>query len=169
MGASCVAKMLLFVSDGCQLHINCGGDKVNSTVDESIIFAADTDPGGPSNSVLAQDWLCSSTGRFMKNDNNIPYILSNVSEFSTNTTNPQLYMKARISPLSFTYYAFCLVNGNYRVMLHFAEIAFTDDETYNSLGRRMFDVFIQVNCSYHIILSCTVFLNQFPVLTLLLA
>jgi hypothetical protein len=58
--------------------------------------------------------------------------------------NPELYMKARISPLSLTYYAFCLENGNYTVNLHFAEIEFTNDTTYYSLGRRIFDIYIQV-------------------------
>ncbi|KAG6685404.1 hypothetical protein I3842_12G110300 [Carya illinoinensis] len=76
---------------------------------------------------------------------NKAYILSNSSELSTDTTNPELYMQARVSPLSLTYYAFCLVNGNYKVRLHFAEIVFTDNETYSSLGRRIFDVYIQAD------------------------
>ncbi|KAG6634343.1 hypothetical protein CIPAW_12G112100 [Carya illinoinensis] len=33
--------------------------------------------------------------------------------------------------------------GKYTVRLHFAEIVFTDDETYSSLGRRIFDIYIQ--------------------------
>ncbi|CAJ2642040.1 unnamed protein product [Trifolium pratense] len=57
--------------------------------------------------------------------------------------NSELYMDARVSPLSLTYYGFCLGNGNYTVNLHFAEIMFTDDQTYNSLGRRIFDIYIQ--------------------------
>jgi len=32
-----------------------------------------------------------------------------------------------------------------KVNLHFAEVMFTEDQTYNSLGRRIFDVYIQVN------------------------
>lgn len=53
-------------------------------------------------------------------------------------------MDARLSPLSLTYYGFCLKNGNYTVNLHFAEIMFTDDRTSSSLGRRIFDVYVQV-------------------------
>jgi hypothetical protein len=34
--------------------------------------------------------------------------------------------------------------GNYTVKLHFAEIVFTNDSTYYSLGKRKFNVFIQV-------------------------
>jgi hypothetical protein len=70
------------------------------------------------------------------------YIGQNSSKLSM--TNPQLYMNARLSPLSLTYYAFCMGNGNYTVNLHFAEIMFTDDKTYSSLGRRIFDIYIQV-------------------------
>jgi hypothetical protein len=70
------------------------------------------------------------------------YIMPNSSSLSM--TNPELYMNARLSPLSLTYYAFCLGNANYKVDLHFAEIIFTDDKTYNSLGRRIFDIYIQV-------------------------
>ncbi|XP_058100948.1 probable leucine-rich repeat receptor-like serine/threonine-protein kinase At3g14840 [Magnolia sinica] len=57
--------------------------------------------------------------------------------------NSELYTKARLSPISVTYYGLCLQNGNYTVKLHFAEIMFTDDRTYSSLGKRLFDVYIQ--------------------------
>ncbi|KAG7953465.1 hypothetical protein I3843_12G110900 [Carya illinoinensis] len=124
------------------LHINCGGRKV--TVNENTEFVADIDLGGPSNFYLAQDgdWLSSSTGQFMNAKKNA-FILSNLSRLSTNTPDAELYMTARFSPLSLTYYAFCLVSGKYTVRLHFAEIVFTDDETYSSLGRRIFDIYIQ--------------------------
>lgn len=56
-----------------------------------------------------------------------------------------LYTTARLSPLSLTYYRYCLENGNYTVRLHFAETQFTNDKTYNSLGRRVFDIYIQVS------------------------
>lgn len=58
--------------------------------------------------------------------------------------HPELYTEARLSPLSLKYYGLCLKNGDYRVMLHFAEILFTDDKTFLSNGKRVFDVFIQV-------------------------
>jgi len=59
-----------------------------------------------------------------------------------------LYETARVSPISLTYYGMCLENGNYTVSLNFAEIMFTDDNTYSSLGRRIFDVYIQVLHGY---------------------
>ncbi|XP_035549624.1 probable leucine-rich repeat receptor-like serine/threonine-protein kinase At3g14840 isoform X3 [Juglans regia] len=139
---SCLRSSSRCLKNGYMLHINCGGEEV--TVNKSTKFDADTNFGGPSNLFLAQNWLFSSTGRFMNDDRPIKaFILSNLSRLSTDTTNPKLYMTARFSPLSLTYYAFCLVSGKYRVRLHFAEIVFTDDETYRSLGRRVFDVYIQ--------------------------
>ncbi|KAF8409124.1 hypothetical protein HHK36_005197 [Tetracentron sinense] len=83
-------------------------------------------------------WAFSSTGNFMDNDSGDKYI----SELN-NTSIPSLYTNARISPISLTYYGFCLKNGNYTVKLHFAEIMFTGDKTYSSLGRRIFDIYIQ--------------------------
>ena len=56
-----------------------------------------------------------------------------------------LYTTARISPLSLTYYRYCLENGSYTVSLHFVETQFTNGTTYNSLGRRIFDIYIQVS------------------------
>ncbi|KAL5989815.1 hypothetical protein ACLOJK_010709 [Asimina triloba] len=57
--------------------------------------------------------------------------------------NSSLYTTARVSPLSLTYYGLCLMNGNYTVRLHFVEIVFTAGNTFGSLGRRIFDVYIQ--------------------------
>ncbi|KAL5997727.1 hypothetical protein ACLOJK_008657 [Asimina triloba] len=89
-----------------------------------------------------QNWAFSSTGNFMDNDLDADnYIATNTSKLSM--PDLQLYTTARLSPLSLTYYGLCLVNGNYTIKLHFAEIIFTDDNTFTSLGRRIFNVFIQ--------------------------
>lgn len=56
----------------------------------------------------------------------------------------EIYKTARLSPSSLKYYGLCLINGNYKVNLHFSEIMFRDDQTYYSVGRRFFDVSIQV-------------------------
>ncbi|KAF1898118.1 hypothetical protein Lal_00032883 [Lupinus albus] len=89
-----------------------------------------------------RNWGFSSTGNFMDSDIlRDYYTVRNLSKLST--TNVELYMNARVSPISLTYYGFCLKNGNYTVNLHFAEIMFTNDQTYNSLGRRLFDIYIQ--------------------------
>ncbi|RWR96260.1 putative leucine-rich repeat receptor-like serine/threonine-protein kinase isoform X1 [Cinnamomum micranthum f. kanehirae] len=67
--------------------------------------------------------------------------IDNISRLSM--PNPKLYATARLAPSSLSYYGFCLGNGNYNVTLHFAEILFTDDKTYGSLGKRVFDVYVQ--------------------------
>ncbi|CAI9784273.1 unnamed protein product [Fraxinus pennsylvanica] len=123
-------------------HINCGGREVKVD-DKGTTYEADGESGGPSNFVQSKtNWAFSSTGHFLDDERSRDsYIWENVSSISGQ--DPQLYMNARLSPLSLTYYGFCLENGNYTVNLHFAEIMFTDDRTYSSLGRRIFDVYVQ--------------------------
>ncbi|KAL2496530.1 putative leucine-rich repeat receptor-like serine/threonine-protein kinase [Forsythia ovata] len=124
------------------LRINCGGREVKVD-DKGTTYEADGEPGGPSKFVQSKtNWAFSSTGNFLDDARTRDsYIWDNISSISGQ--NPQLYMNARLSPLSLTYYGFCLENGNYIVTLHFAEIMFTDDRTYSSLGRRIFDVYVQ--------------------------
>ena len=74
------------------------------------------------------------------------YIARNTSKLTL--AYPELYTEARLSPLSLKYYGLCMENGEYMVKLHFAEIVFTDDHTYSSNGKRVFDVFIQVKCLF---------------------
>ncbi|KAJ0986360.1 hypothetical protein J5N97_004716 [Dioscorea zingiberensis] len=120
------------------LFINCGGDKMTIGNDE---YQGDTLTQGPStSSTYDEKWAYSSTGEF-QGEASRGYIATNVSVL--NMSNPELYMTARLSPLSLRYYGLCLQNGNYTVKLHFAEIMFTDDQTYSCLERRYFDVSIQ--------------------------
>jgi hypothetical protein len=115
-------------------------------MDESTKFEADTDEGGPTNFFESRtNWGFSSTGQFLDDDRpSKSYIWTNNSKLNqVNNNTEQLYMNARLSPLSLTYYSFCLLNGNYTLNLHFAEIMFTDDKTYSSLGKRLFDVYVQ--------------------------
>ncbi|KAI8551236.1 hypothetical protein RHMOL_Rhmol06G0169200 [Rhododendron molle] len=124
------------------LHINCGGKEV---VVNDTKYEADLEQKGASTFYSGQNWAFSSTGIFMDNDiDSDVYIDTNVSTLH-NVTAPdsELYTTARVSPLSLTYYGLCLMNGNYTVKLHFAEIVYTNDKSFNSLGRRIFDVYIQ--------------------------
>lgn len=128
----------MFFSD-YNLFINCGGQKV--TIDKNE-YEEDTDPSGRSSyKVFGDRWAYSSTGIFKENENEY-YIASSTTPL--NMSNPELYVNARLSPLSLKYYGLCLQNGIYTVNLHFAEIMFTDDQTYSAVGRRLFDVSIQV-------------------------
>ncbi|KAH7665650.1 Non-specific serine/threonine protein kinase protein [Dioscorea alata] len=121
-----------------ELFLNCGGSQMTVGDHE---YQADTNQEGASNYYYFSDkWAYSSTGDFSSNEME-PYIATNISVL--NMPDPKLYMTARLSPLSLRYYGLCLQNGNYTVMLHFAEIMFTDDQSYSSVGRRIFDVSIQ--------------------------
>jgi len=124
------------------LHINCGG---RATTIGDIEYEEDLEPGGAAKFVRMRDdtWGFSSTGDFWDVwSTSKDYLVENVSKLRMNDS--LLYMNARISPLSLTYYARCLANGNYTVKLHFAEIILRSNRSFYSVGRRMFDVFIQV-------------------------
>ncbi|KAL7211555.1 hypothetical protein ACSBR2_014422 [Camellia fascicularis] len=125
--------------DGYSLHVNCGGGqtKIGNTM-----YVADESQGGPTTWQAAGNWGFSSTGHFWHvNANAAYYQTKNVSVLTMNES--QLYTSARLSPLSLTYYGRCLANGNYTVTLHFAEIVFRDNRSFQSLGRRIFNVYIQ--------------------------
>ncbi|KAH7665640.1 Non-specific serine/threonine protein kinase protein [Dioscorea alata] len=121
------------------LFINCGGASLTIGEDE---YEGDENIGGASDyHSFDEKWAYSSTGRFVHNVDNEPFIATNLSVL--NMLNPELYMTARLSPASLKYYGLCLHNGNYTVKLHFAEIMITADEAYYNVGRRFFDVSIQ--------------------------
>jgi hypothetical protein len=124
------------------LHINCGG---RATTIGDIKYEEDLEPGGAAKFVLMKDntWGFSSTGDFWDVwSTSKDYVAENASRLGMNDS--QLYMNARLSPLSLTYYARCLANGNYTVKLNFAEIILRDNRSFYSVGRRIFDVYIQV-------------------------
>lgn len=127
------------------LNINCGGKEIN--IDNITKYEADLEARGASMFYSGQNWAFSSTGNFMDDDADADlYVQSNTSAlYSMSTSQPisELYRTARVSPLSLTYYGLCLMNGNYTVSLHFAEIVFSSDRSFNSLGKRIFDVYIQ--------------------------
>ncbi|KAJ0759064.1 putative protein kinase RLK-Pelle-DLSV family [Helianthus annuus] len=73
-----------------------------------------------------------------------PYILSNTSNLhDISTHDSELYTTARGSAISLTYYVLCLMEGNYTVKLHFAEIVLTQYNSSNILGKRVFNVYLQ--------------------------
>ncbi|KAI4333484.1 hypothetical protein L6164_018288 [Bauhinia variegata] len=137
---SCLSSMVCRTPLNRSFHINCGGKQVainGSTYD------ADLDIEGPSKSQKGgANWAYSNTGDFWFSEKSLSYKRSIQSCFAMD--NEKLYKSARVSSISLTYYGYCLANGSYTVKLHFAEIIFTDDETYRSLGRRIFDVYIHL-------------------------
>ncbi|KAH9610650.1 hypothetical protein KSS87_002965 [Heliosperma pusillum] len=116
------------------LFINCGGSKMSFEGNE---YEEDSTPGGPSTFFASggEKWAYSSTGAFLYNDN--------ANFFASDANVTGIYQTARLAPLSLKYYGLCLLPGSYTVTLHFAEIMYSNDQTYSSLGRRLFDVSIQ--------------------------
>ncbi|KAK1425443.1 hypothetical protein QVD17_20795 [Tagetes erecta] len=125
------------------LYINCGGKKVN--INNTIEYESDTESKGTSTFYHDRNWAFSSTGNFLDDDHpSDVYILYNTSSLhNVPKSETELYTSARTTAISLTYYGLCLMNGNYTVRLHFAEIVFTQDNTFNSLGKRVFDVYVQ--------------------------
>lgn len=123
------------------LHVNCGGKLISNG---NIKYDDDSQEAGPARfRRTGSNWVFSNTGHFFDSGRVDYYTWSNTTKLDIN--NGELYMDARVSPLSLTYYAFCMGNGSYTISLHFAEIMFTDDQTYSSLGRRVFDIYVQVH------------------------
>ncbi|XVE51517.1 hypothetical protein DITRI_Ditri02bG0048400 [Diplodiscus trichospermus] len=126
------------------LHVNCGGkDTMIKENQTNFLYEGDGDvEGGAAKYYIRDDgyWGLSSTGDFM-DDNDYQNTRYTVSKPLLNIS--ELYRTARRAPISLTYFHYCLENGNYTITFNFAEIQFTPDETYNSLGRRMFDIYVQ--------------------------
>lgn len=141
----------LVVTARYSLHINCGGKLISRG---SMTYDDDSQEAGPARfRRTASNWIFSNTGHFFDSGRVDYYTWSNTTKLAMD--NGELYMDARVSALSLTYYGFCMGNGSYTVNLHFAEIMFTDDQTYSSLGRRIFDIYIQVHGFIILLFSTT--------------
>ncbi|XP_057764053.1 probable LRR receptor-like serine/threonine-protein kinase RFK1 isoform X1 [Salvia miltiorrhiza] len=124
----------------CSLQVNCGGNDLRvKEIDRRVIYEGDG--GVDSESYLStNNWGFVSTGDFLDEPD---YQKSRAVKIPTPNLS-DLYSSSRLSPLSLTYFHYCLENGVYNVSLHFAEIIFTNDNSsYYSLGKRMFDIYIQ--------------------------
>ena len=110
----------------------------------NIVYEGDQYEGGSAKfHPMNAYWGFSSSGRFWDINRTITdYIAQNVTVLGMNHSG--LYTRARLSPLSLAYYGRCLVDGNYTVKLHFAEIIIRGNKSFYSLGRRIFNVYIQV-------------------------
>ena len=121
------------------LFVNCGGGSVTFNHDK---YDADLTDGGPASFFFSQgEWGYISTGLYLESNNIGPFLAKN--DFNLGVKG--VYETARLAPQSLKYYALCLAKGKYKVKLHFAEIMYSNDQTYRSLGRRIFDISIQVS------------------------
>ncbi|KDP23975.1 hypothetical protein JCGZ_25363 [Jatropha curcas] len=115
------------------LSINCGGDKVNfdkqNYENDTAISNFYESPDG--------NWAYSVSGDFIT-----PTTIENLT-CGVSVPEGDLYVNARVAPISLTYYAFCLHKGKYRIKLFFAETSFSKNEDHSILKKRIFDVHIQ--------------------------
>nr|XP_018677639.1 PREDICTED: probable LRR receptor-like serine/threonine-protein kinase At1g56140 [Musa acuminata subsp. malaccensis] len=124
--------------------INCGGNKTITSSDGTLYEIDGRTLSSASYYVTETNkWAVSTVGSF-QDASNAEYTLYSSSQFQK-TQEPELYQTARISPSSLRYYGLGLENGNYTVMLHFAETQIFDPPTWRSTGRRIFDIYIQGN------------------------
>ena len=87
-------------------------------------------------------WAVSNVG-YSTGSSKPQYTIFSSSQFK-NTLDSELFQTARLSASSLRYYGLGLENGNYTVNLQFAEQAILDSTTWKSLGRRVFNIYIQV-------------------------
>ncbi|KAL5744846.1 hypothetical protein ACOSQ2_027962 [Xanthoceras sorbifolium] len=123
--------------------IKCGGKQITSS--NGIVYESDNAIVGPASYFVTDTsrWGVSNVGYFTGN-NNPSYKSASSSQF-TNTLDSKLFQTARVSASSLRYYGLGLENGNYTVTLHFAEMAILDTTSWQSVGRRIFDIYIQGN------------------------
>ena len=131
------------------MYINCGGDKITSKgkkyekddkIEGASQFSIDT----------TNKWAYSSTGAFIGNQGG-SHLAKNTS--ALNSEDAEMYQTARLAPISLKYYGLCLRKGPYKVRLQFAEIMFFSNQTFGSLGRRLFHVSIQVSENINFFIS----------------
>ncbi|EEC78867.1 hypothetical protein OsI_19224 [Oryza sativa Indica Group] len=122
--------------------VDCGSNGSTRGSDDTIYEADPTNLGAATYYVTGQTrWGVSSVGNYFQREDakNIIYSSQNFQ----NVVHSELFQTARMSPSSLRYYGLGLENGNYTVLLQFAEFAFPDSQTWLSLGRRVFDIYIQ--------------------------
>ncbi|CAA0291890.1 unnamed protein product [Arabidopsis thaliana] len=123
------------------LFINCGGSRLKIGKDT---YTDDLNSRGQSTfSSVSERWGYSSSGVWLGKED-AGYLATDRFNL-INESTPEYYKTARLSPQSLKYYGLCLRRGSYKLQLHFAEIMFSNDQTFNSLGRRIFDIYVQGN------------------------
>ncbi|GFQ00932.1 probable LRR receptor-like serine/threonine-protein kinase at1g56130 [Phtheirospermum japonicum] len=124
--------------------IKCGGPQFTSS-EQMVVYERENETLGAATYYVTSTrrWAISNAG--LISDNTSPQYVSVTTSPITNTQDSQLYQTARVSPGSLRYYGLSLENGNYTVRLQFAETAVLNTMSWESLGRRIFDIYIQGN------------------------
>ncbi|BAH92817.1 Os04g0616501, partial [Oryza sativa Japonica Group] len=123
--------------------VNCGSNRFISGSDNLRYETDDVNLQAASYNVTgAPTWGVSNVGKFMDAPNG-NYIIYSSRQFQ-HTLDSELFLTSRMSPSSLRYYGIGLENGNYTVTLQFAEFGIEDTQSWKSLGRRVFDIYVQV-------------------------
>ncbi|KAI3754023.1 hypothetical protein L2E82_26113 [Cichorium intybus] len=129
------------------IGINCGGPPITSS--NQIVYEGDNETIGPALYYLTgseRTWGVSNVGlRGLRGLSDIPKYINSTQRQITNTSDSELFQSARLSAGSLRYYRLGLENGSYTVNLKFAELVIEDGPTWRSLGRRVFDIYIEGN------------------------
>ncbi|KAL5229725.1 hypothetical protein ABZP36_028501 [Zizania latifolia] len=122
--------------------VDCGSNKSMRGSDNTMYEMDPTNLGYSSYYVTDQRrWGVSNVGKLYQAPNDTKIVYS--KEKVQSSVDSELFLTARMSPSSLRYYGLGLENGNYTVLLQFAELGYPDTPTWQSLGRRVFDIYIQ--------------------------
>ncbi|XP_062195410.1 probable LRR receptor-like serine/threonine-protein kinase At1g56130 [Phragmites australis] len=122
--------------------VDCGSNRSMRGSDNTFYDIDPTNIGAASYYVTGRTrWGVSNVGKFNEAPNG-SYIIYSSNQFQ-NALDSELFQTARMSPSSLRYYGIGLENGNYTVELQFAEFAYPDTQTWQSTGRRVFDIYVQ--------------------------
>nr|CAJ86313.1 H0525G02.10 [Oryza sativa] len=141
-GLACLQRNTPCSPKSSSFAVDCGSNRLISGSDNFRYQTDDASLGAASYSVTGEPtWGVSNVGKFMDAPNG-SYIIYSSRQFQ-NTLDSELFQTSRMSPSSLRYYGIGLENGNYTVTLQFAEFGIEDTQSYKSLGRRVFDIYLQ--------------------------
>ncbi|XP_051149392.1 probable LRR receptor-like serine/threonine-protein kinase At1g56140 [Andrographis paniculata] len=118
--------------------IKCAGEQFRA---EDLLYESENETLGPAAYYMTGTgrWAVSNAGADSENPK---YTTSTLTPF-TNTLHPELFRSSRLSGGSLRYYGLGLQNGNYTVTLQFAESEISESGSWKSLGRRVFNIYVQ--------------------------
>ncbi|MCL7036148.1 hypothetical protein MKW94_012863, partial [Papaver nudicaule] len=136
---------MLLLSADSSFAIKCGGQYMRSS--DGIDFETDNSTLGAASLHLTDSrrWAVSNVGLFGERKE-AKYTLNTLAQI-TGTLDSEMFQTSRISAGSLRYYGLGLENGMYNVNLRFAETELADPSslTWKSVGRRVFDIYLQGN------------------------
>lgn len=122
--------------------IKSGGVQMRSAT--GVVYEADNATLGPASYYVTREqrWAVSNVG--LPSGSRNPEYTTNFVTYIPNTRDPEMYQSSRVSAGSLRYYGLGLENGGYNITLQFVETKIENPTGWKSLGRRVFDIYIQV-------------------------